>query len=187
MNRTNNIFTSHTLRRVFRSLLINSLFVVAFSISAFAQEPLDSYPPPAKVMTVAERQKLEGETEVKKRTRLAIEFMDARLTKAELLYSQENWPEMFAVLGGFHALVDNTFAFLNGSDRNRDQVLNNFKRLEIGLRMFGPRVEVLRREIPLKYDFYLRSLALHLRRTRTKAIEPLFDDTVVPGDRPRSN
>ena len=39
---------------------------------------------------------------------------------------------------------------------------------------------LIRREIPVEYDPYLKSLIRYLRDARTKAVEPLFADTVVP-------
>ncbi|MEK7855704.1 MAG: hypothetical protein AAB288_06415, partial [Acidobacteriota bacterium] len=60
------------------------------------------------------------------------------------------------------------------------KVLNNFKRLEIGLRQFRPRLELIRRGIPSEYEPYLRSLIQYVRDARAKAVEPLFGDSVVP-------
>ena len=51
------------------------------------------------------------------------------------------------------------------------------------LRGFAPRLGLLRREIPAEYDYYVRVLIKYLRDARSKAIEPLFGDTVVPNRR----
>ena len=59
-------------------------------------------------------------------------------------------------------------------------MLNNFKRFEIGSANIAPRLELIRRDLPLKYEFYVRSLAVYLRNARAKAVEPLFSDTIVP-------
>jgi hypothetical protein len=59
-------------------------------------------------------------------------------------------------------------------------VLANLKRFEIGLRKFTPRLELIRREVPLTHEFYVRSLLKQLREARTKATEPLFGETVLP-------
>ena len=106
--------------------------------------------------------------------------MDVRLTRAEEFNAKGDFTRMYNELGGFHALMDDTLEFLYGSSKNRDSVLNNFKRFELGLRKFGPRIGVMRREIPIEYDPYLKSLVRYLRDARSKAVEPLFADTVVP-------
>ncbi len=159
------------------------LILFMFSASIITAQnfpPDDIAPPPLKQISKSERSQLEAETEVKKRTKLALELMDLRLKSAEDLHTRQAFPEMFLELGGFHGLVDNTLEFLNQSNRSSGKELNNFKRLEIGLRAFMPRLEGIRRDLPLRYEFYLRSLVKYLRDARTKAIEPLFGDTVIP-------
>ncbi|HXG83878.1 MAG TPA: hypothetical protein VNI84_07615, partial [Pyrinomonadaceae bacterium] len=72
--------------------------------------------------------------------------------------------------------------FLNKNDTGRGKVLNNFKRLELSLRRFVPRIELIRRELPAKYEFYVRNLIKNVRAARSKAVEPFFSDSVVPND-----
>lgn len=167
-------------------LLFRLLFLTAVSLSVFistpAQEPdiNEISPPPLRLMTKEEKLQLNTLNDVKKRTKLSLELMEARLLRSEELKTREMFDEMFIELGGFHSLMDNTLEFLNESDKNSDKVLYNFKRLEIGLRRFTPRLEVIRRDLPLAYEHYLRTLIRYLREARAKAIAPLFDDTVVP-------
>jgi hypothetical protein len=110
--------------------------------------------------------------------------MEARLVKAEGFSATEDYPEMFTQLGGFHALVDNTINFLNANNNNSGKVLNNFKRIELSLRKYITRLELIRRDLPIKYELYVRKLVKYIRDARTKAVEPLFDDTVVPDKKP---
>lgn len=159
------------------------LFLAISFTPAFGQSepPDDMAPPPVKNVSKAERSQLEAETEVKKRTKLALDLMNGRLIKAEELNSRQDFTAMFLELGSFHGLVDDTLVFLTRASRgDSGKVLNNFKRLEIGLRTFIPRIELIRRELPPRYEFYVRSLTKYLRDARSKAIEPLFGDTVVP-------
>lgn len=141
-------------------------------------------PPPPKVVSKEEKVQLEAQPDIKKRTKLALDLMDARMTAAEQLHDKEELDAMFIELGAFHALVDYTLDFLNKSNKESGKVLNNFKRFEIGLRTFAPRLEIIRRDIPLKYEFYVRSLAKYLRNARAEAVEPLFSDSVVPSKKP---
>ncbi len=144
----------------------------------------DIAPPPLKVLSQDEKTRLGAETEVKRRTRLALELMEHRLKQAETQDGAENFDQMYVELGGFHALMENMLHFLNSSDKDSGRVLNNFKRFEIGLRGFTSRLELIRRELPIRYEPYVRSLIKQLRAARAKAIEPLFDDTVVPTNKP---
>jgi hypothetical protein len=69
--------------------------------------------------------------------------------------------------------------YLIDTDRRGGKVLDDFRRFEIGLRGFLPRIESIRRDLPIIYDDYLRALLKHVRDARSKAVEPFFDDSIV--------
>jgi hypothetical protein len=169
---------------IFFALLLFSFQFSVFSLSAVAQtdEPKDSEPPPLRMFSKEEKTQLEAQNDIKLRTNLALTLMEARLKKAEDFYNQQAYTEMFTELGGFHALVDNTLNFLNRNNNESRKVLNTFKKLEMSLRNFVSRLELIRREVPSKYEFYVRGLVKTVRDARTRAIEPLFSDSVVPVD-----
>jgi hypothetical protein len=162
---------------------IKFLFVLfVFAQIGFAQDDWQEVaPPPVKVISKAEKSQLDAETDVKRRTKLSLELMDARLANAETRAKQEQYREMFDELGGFHGLMDNTLEFLSNSDTNKGKVLNNFKRVELTLRKYVTRLELVRRDLPIKYEFYVRKLVKFVREARSKAVEPLFGETVLPG------
>jgi hypothetical protein len=162
-------------------IAIISVGLLVFASLTFAQEPdiTDTAPPPLRRISDQERKALDAELDVKRRTKLALMLMSARLSRAEEFSSKAQYAELYSELGAFHGLMDDTLAFLEKSDKDEDKVLSNFKRLEIGLRGFGPRLEVLRRDLPLRYEYYVRVLLRYLREARTRAVEPLFDDSVV--------
>lgn len=162
-----------------------ALFLCIFAVEARLQTvPPDTAPPPLRLVSKAELARLEAAKGVKERTKYALELMDARLTKAEELIKSDGLDGMYAELGGFHGLMDNTLDFLDESDRDSRKVLSNYKRFEIGLRKFRPRLELIRREIPLRYEPYVRNLIGYVRDARAKAVEPLFGDTVLPRTKP---
>lgn len=162
-----------------------ALFLCIFAVEARLQTvPPDSAPPPLRLVSKDELTKLDSAKDVKKRTQYALELMDARLTKAEELMAADQLDEMYGELGRFHGLMDNTLDFLNASDRDSRKVLNNYKRFEIGLRKFRPRLELIRREIPMRYEPYVGNLIGYVREARAKAVEPLFGDTVLPRTKP---
>ncbi len=144
----------------------------------------ETAPPPLKILSKTEKSQLDSVTDIKQRTKLSLELIEIRLVKAEGFSAQEQFPEMFTELGGFHALVDNTLDFLSGNNNNSGKVLNNFKRIELSLRKYITRLELIRRDLPIKYELYVRKLVKHIRDARTKAVEPLFDDTVLPDKKP---
>ena len=155
------------------------------SASALAQAPAfdEIAPPPTKLLSKSERNQLKSTAEPKDRIELALALMDGRVKKAEELKAGENFDEMYIELGGFHALVDDTLTFLNREVRQRGKVLKFFKKYEIGLRTFAPRLELIRRDLPSRYDPYVLQLLRHLRDARSRAIEPFYGDTVLP-DKP---
>lgn len=169
-----------------KNFIYIAFFILACGAAgAFAQGPdEDSYPPPPRVISKDEKARLDGETDVKRRTKLALELMEARMKRAEGLHAVPDFDAMFIELGAFHALVDNTLVFLTGSSTDNDRVLNNLKKFEIGVRGFVPRLEVIRRDLPYRYEFYVRRLGIFLRDARARAIEPFFSNTVVPPKKP---
>ena len=56
----------------------------------------------------------------------------------------------------------------------------DFKKLEMSLRDIIPQLELIRREMPFKYGFHVVSMIDFVRDSRTKALDHLFDDSLVP-------
>lgn len=161
------------------------LLVAAFCppvVQAQEGKPEDLVPPPLVLLSDNEKEQLADQTDVKKRTKLSVELMEARLKKAEELSTQKKFDESLNELGGFQAVIFNIFKFLNQKDSGRGKVLDNFKRLEINLRQFNPRLEVIRREMPNRYGYHVRQLMKFVRDARSNAVEPIFADSVLPED-----
>ena len=155
------------------------LLTFAICIGKTDAQPGDgaSVPPPAKVIRKDVKEKLELETDVKRRTVLALALMETFLKQAEDNLSKEAFTEVYRELGSFHYLMDNTLAFLLFKDDGSGKTQNNLKRYEIGLRTFGPRLELIRRELPTDYEPYVGQLLKYLRESRSKAIDPMFGGT----------
>lgn len=150
--------------------------------AAFAQQdkPKDLVPPPLFLISDDEKKNLEAESDLKKRTKLALELMESRVKKAEEFASQKQFEESLNELGAFQALINNTLRFLNRNNTGSRKVLNNYKRFEISLRDYFPRLELIRREMPVRYGYHVQSLMKFVRQARTKATDPIFGDTVLP-------
>jgi hypothetical protein len=169
-------------RASFFSYVAFLLFAFYFSLSppaAAQDDPPDTAPPPLKILSKEERKKLADEDDIKARTTLALQMMSIRLESAEKHSAAKDFDTMFRELGSFHALVDDSLTFLEKRDTSNKKVLDTLKKLEIGLRGFIPRLEVVRREIPLRYEDYVHQLMKFVREARTRAIDPMFSDNVV--------
>ncbi|MGI8788406.1 MAG: hypothetical protein ACR2HG_11675 [Pyrinomonadaceae bacterium] len=179
------IFSPDFRRSGIAFLKVFLLVFISLHLADAQEKQIILAPPPLKILSKAEKSQLKAETDVKRRTKLSLDLMDARLLKAEELNKQEKYKEMFDELGGFNALMDNTIKFLDGNDTNRGKVLDNFKRVELSLRRDITRLELIRRDLPIKYEFYVRQLVKYVREARTEAIEPMFGNTVLPDQKPR--
>ena len=156
-----------------------SFAVLAVDASAQNDDQNELAPPPLKLVSKDEKVKLDSDHDPKSRTKLAIELMNARILTAEKLVAATDFDGVFRELGCFEALLDNQLEFLIRNDNDSGRVLDNFKRLEIGLRGYGPRIEAIRRDLPSRYEPFVRSVGKYIRDARTKTLDPLFSDTVV--------
>lgn len=164
------------------TFIFSLLILLCSAVTTFAQVsdiPQDTAPPPLKIVSQAEQNQLRGEPDETKRTKLALTLIDGHLLTAETLHAQENYDKMFAELGGFAALIDYTLLDLSKNKSGGNKNLDNYKRVEINLRKYTTRIELLYRDLPAKYEYYVRQLLKSMRKARSRAIEPLFGDTVV--------
>jgi hypothetical protein len=166
-------------RRVGIFCLFALILAASPLITAAQTDPDESAPPPVRAISRDEGIQLNREKDVKARTLVALNLMNARIAAAEKAAALEDFEKMYTELGGFLGILDNTFDFLLRSDTNSDKVLGNFKRFEIGLRGYVPKIEVIRRELPLRYEPFVKSTIKYIRDARSRALEPLFGDTVV--------
>lgn len=156
--------------------LLLSLYVAP---SVFGQEPEESAPPPIKMLSKSERTELNDKPQPKERTALALQLMDTRLRSAEKFLTNENYSLVYAELGGFQALMDNTLAFLLKSKSVESKQLNSLKKFEIGLRTFTPRMEAIRRDVPPNFEPYVSDLIRYISDAREKAMQPFYSNTVI--------
>ena len=161
-------------------------FSLLFCLSVNAQDeeneniPENLAPPALKIISKEEKSALAGVNDIKDRTKIALDLMEVRLKKAESLNTEESFGDLLSELGGFQALMDDALKYLNRNGDGGGKVLNTFKRFEMALRAFMPRLELIRRELPEKYEYHVRKLLRTVRDTRAKAVEPFFSTTVLP-------
>lgn len=170
--------------RLFVVSLLTFLLFVLGSTEAFSQTeqpelPEGVVPPPLNVISKQEKADLEAERKISNRTKLALEFMDDRLSKSEEYAGKDDFQESLNQLGRFQALVKNTLWYLQENEDDKGS-FKNFKRFEMTLRQFLPRLELLHRNMPFRYGYHFREMIKFVRDARTNALEPLFADTVIP-------
>jgi hypothetical protein len=163
-------------------VVMSLVLLCAGYIDGYSQVDADEFaPPPMKAIPKADRESLEREKDDRSRTRSSLEMMSNRIKSAESLAASGDLDGMFREMGIFHALMDDALAHLRTRDRKNSRTLDNFKRLEIGFRSFVPRIEGIRRELPLTHEKYVSLLLQYVRQARAKASDALFSDTVIPG------
>jgi hypothetical protein len=177
--RSSKTSASNLRRNVF--LLFLALFLLAFFVPALLaqDDDADAAPPPIKALPKPEKDELAGEPSLKDRTKISLELMDGHIAAAERLSDQHDPNGAFKQLGIFEALMDDSVGYLVKNDTNSNKTLDALRKLEIGLRAFMPRLETIRRILPLNCDDYVRKLMKNLRDARAKAVDPMFSDSVV--------
>lgn len=163
------------------------LFVIfGFTIASHAQKAKvqDIAPPPLTIISEGEQNQLSAKSDIKDRTQLAIELMESRIMKSEVLCEQKLYRESLDELGNFQALVSDALRFLNRNNTGGKKVQYNYKRLDINLRQLLPRLELLRRKMPFRYGYYVKDLMRYVSKTRAKATDSLFANTVLPNNEP---
>ena len=167
----------------FLAAITASVIVISAGTGVRAQdEPFDpnAAPPPIKRMSADEEKQLQSAENPNDRVKRAVDLMDARLNSAEANASAAEYAQMYRNLGAFQAIMDDTIDYLYKALADRKKVFDSFKRFEIKLRGFAPRLALIRREIPQEFDPYVRNLLKYLREARSKAVEPLFGDPPTP-------
>ena len=168
------------------SLRLTILLLVShcllFAANAQDDKPADLVPPPLSIVSKDEKSQLDAQKDARKRIDLSINLMSARLTKAAEFSANNQYKESLDELGGFQAILRNAFNFLKENDNGNRKMLNNYKRFEINLRQFMPRLELVRREMPIRYGYHVRNLMRYVRDARADAVEPLFGDSVLKED-----
>lgn len=165
-------------RNGIRALLFGAVAFLAAAVQVGAQDDdFPEYRPTPKIeLSKNERTALDGAKDSKKYLKVALELMESRIASAEKLAANGDFDAMHAELGGFHAVMDTSLDHLIAAENRRGKVLETFKRFEIALRGFTPRIENMRRDAPEKYGAYMVKLLKRIRENRTRAIEPFYDE-----------
>lgn len=172
---------------LFRHFSVLFVLMIAAAGHSLAQEnelPEGVVPPPLSVLSEEESDSLEGESNIKKRTKLAIEFMETRITGSEASADKEDYQDALQQLAHFEALMNDTYRYIYINDYKKS-ALKNYKRLEIALREFINRLELVRRALPFSHSYHVSELIKSVREVRRKSVDSFYGNTVLPDGRSR--
>lgn len=164
---------------MFSVILAGFSIIILPLVSAAQDDPADTPPPPLKLISKDEKARLAAGKDDRERNKIAIELLTLRLMSAEKLMETQDFEGVFREFGGFQGLLDDHLNYLIRHDNDSGRALDNFKRFEMVLRSFTSRIEAIRRDIPPRFEPYVRSIGKYVRDARSRALEPLFSDTVI--------
>jgi len=162
-----------------------ALAVFATPCKSFAirQDEIKIAPPPPRVFSDEEKARLAAvASDRRKRLRLSLELATARLMRAEQLTTQQLYANASIELGGYEALVENAFAFMQREAAGGDKQRDLFKRFEQTLRAHTLRIEAIRRSTPPDYAVHVATTIKFARAVRTKALAAFFGEGSVRED-----
>jgi hypothetical protein len=172
-------YASRAAQRVLLLLPVVCLAILAETVEA--QLGLDDIaPPPVQIVHKEDLDKLNGQFDTKQKTQAAIGIMNARLSEAEQAFQKTDYEAMFLAFGQFHGLMTYSLDFLSKSENTKSKSLDVFRKFELALKAYQTRLEMIHRELPLRWEEYTRKLIKYVRDGRSKALQPMFSDTVLP-------
>ena len=173
---------------------VNGLFslVAVFCLTGFVfgqdaqpndyQDANDTAPPPVFTMSGAEKSQLTNESDLKRRTQLCLMLADARLRSAEAATDREDFQAALLDLGSYQAIIENHIKFLERGNYSDGKVRDNFRRMDITLRSYTPRIETIRRTTPFEFAVHLKSILNFTRDARARALDSFFSDTILSSE-----
>ena len=139
----------------------------------------DTAPPPVFTMSGAEKSQLTNESDLKRRTQLCLMLADARLRSAEAATDREDFQAALLDLGSYQAIIENHIKFLERGNYSDGKVRDNFRRMDITLRSYTPRIETIRRTTPFEFAVHLKSILNFTRDARARALDSFFSDSIL--------
>lgn len=169
-------------RRMIRSASVILLFLSLFVLPVSAQDPrpLDQVaPPPAKIITRAERSQLNEAKDEKARVKLTIELAETHLANVESHTSQQEFDSAAAEAGMYWALIEDVLGFMKTVERDSNRRRDLYKRLELTLRAHGQRWSTIRRSTSADYAVWIKEIEEFARNGRTQALNSFYGNTVL--------
>jgi hypothetical protein len=142
-------------------------------------DEVTSAPPPMRYLPEEVRRRLEGETDLKARTHLALDLAEERLALAAQQTSDDRFEEATAEIGVYEALVADAVSSVQTSGRSKNKQRDILKRVEMTLRSHVPRLETIRRNLPAAHAVYFKSAIEFVNQQRDLALNTFYDNTVL--------
>lgn len=188
------------MRNVFLKQTVNGLcslftvFCAVFCLTGFVfgqqqetqavefEDANETAPPPVYTMSGAEKSQLSNESDLKRRTQLCLTLADARLRSAEAATDREDYQTALIDLGSYQAIIDNHIKFLGAGGYSDGKVRDNFRRMDITLRTYTPRIEAIRRSTPFEFAVHLKGILNFTRDARARALDSFFSDSILSSE-----
>ena len=136
-------------------------------------------PPPIKIISKAERAQIDQAGDSKARIMTTMDLASMRITRAEQLAKQGSYDDALTEVGSYEALIQDTLDFLKGMKRDSNKTRDLCKRVELALRVHGPRLTTMRRETPLEFAVWIKKVEDFARAARTEVLNTFYGHTVV--------
>jgi hypothetical protein len=176
-------FLKQTVKTLFS---LTAFFCLTGLVFAQESQPLEYQddneiaPPPVFSLTSEEKSQLNGESDIKRRTQLCLLLADSRLKRAEDATVREDYQTALTALGSYQAVIENHLDFLQRNNYNAaGKVRENFRRIDITLRAYAPRIETIRRTTPFEFAVHLKSILNFTRDARSRALDSFFSDKIL--------
>lgn len=166
----------------FPALMCLLLIIAAASDNVRAQDNQDASqtaPPPMKVVPRDERGQLAAARDAKTRTRIGIELADSHLRRAEELSGTHRYDEAASELGSYQGVIEDALRYLDESGKDNGKTRDLYRKIEIALRTYTPRIELIRRATPYEYAVNIKEIARFTRDARGQALDAFYGDTVL--------
>lgn len=144
-------------------------------------------PPPMKFVPREDRAQLSAARDTKARTRVSIELAESHLRRAEELSARQRYDAATTELGNYQGLIEDALHFLDTADQNKGKIRDYYKRIELALRTYAPRLESIRRITPAEYAVNVKAVIDYTRDARVEALNSFYGDTVVRGQTFKEN
>jgi hypothetical protein len=161
------------------------MLMLTFGGTTRAQDNQDApqtAPPPMKFVSRAERDQLAAARDAKARTRLSLDLTEAHLRRAEEHSAARQYDEAAIELGNYQGIIGDALSFLKSTNRDSGKTRDLYRKIELALRAYVPRIEAIRRTTPFEYAVNVKEVGKFTRDARAQALEAFYGDTVLRED-----
>lgn len=160
----------------FSPLYLSLALLLAIEAISQQEEPEDLAPPPVTILVEEEKMQIDTQNNLKKKVETSLKLLEERLKASEQATNEQNYRKALDHLGKYRALVEYMIKIFDQVKKQDKRFFSAIKDFEITLRKQTPRLELIRREMPLRYGWHVQRLIRFVREARGKTLEPMLID-----------